>query len=136
MNWFSLSGEINRVTFIIRLLIIWFVPALLFFLASELIQDALGMKSYLISKSALEMVIMLLSSPSIMKRLRNINWSTKWVWIFIVLPVLNIRNFILFEWDLSVFRLYSITIFMIVISIFSLFLLFKKGNASIEADQP
>ncbi len=143
LDWFSYKGVIGRKTFVIRILAIWIVCASIFYLVSDVIELGLGIETYLFSKSIVEFLIIVLCTPTITKRLNDINWSLYLLGIFVLAGVLSIRNYILFglyadkDSFISVITLLPGIAIGIAAIFLMLVLMFKKGCLGYEeAIQP
>lgn len=128
MNIFTINGELNRINFFIRILLIWSAFAVLFYLSSGALEQMLGVKGYLILKSIVEIIIVLLCIPSIIRRLRDINWPVSLSTLFILIGILSIRNFLLFGININPTLFYLISTLDIIAFILLLILIFKKGD--------
>lgn len=133
MNWFSLNGTIGRWEFVRRLLVICASLALVFYWASDAIESAVGLKGYVLLKSASGSLMVVLCIPSIMKRLRDINWTAQLAWLYLAAGLLSVQNIILFSSLVLEVRFISATTMtpFLVINIAALavllVLVFKRG---------
>ena len=134
MDWFLFQGVIKRKTFVVRLLVIWLVSISVFYLASNMIQQGLGIKAYFISKSIAELLIILLCLPSLVKRLRDIGWSIHVAGLFVLAGIFSVRNYSLFGLYVADNQFISITALLpgLAINLASLLvllvLIFKRGS--------
>jgi uncharacterized membrane protein YhaH (DUF805 family) len=92
MDWFSFNGQIGRKVFIVRILVVCVTLGLLFYVASDLIYEAMITKGYFILKSTIESLMVVLCIPSVVKRLRDINWTTQVAWLFAIAGIFSVRN--------------------------------------------
>ena len=138
MNWFSLSGTIGRRDFALRLLVICVSLALGFYLASDAIESGIGLKGYVLLKSAFASLMVILCIPSITKRLRDINWTTQLAWLYLAAGLFSVQNIILFSLHVLGVKFISATVmtpfFVINVAAFAvlLVLIFKRGVLSGE----
>ena len=138
MNWFSLGGRIGRRDFALRLLVICVSLALGFYLFSDTIESAIGLKGYVLLKSAFASLMVILCIPSITKRLRDINWTTQLAWLYLAAGLFSVQNIILFSLHILGVKFISATVmtpfFVINVAALAvlLVLIFKRGVLSGE----
>jgi len=95
MDWFIPRGKIGRKDFAIRVLAIMVISGGIFLLVSDLILRSFGSLGYLTFKSFVGLLIIALSLPTIIKRLRDINWPIQVATVFVFAGIFDIRNLVL-----------------------------------------
>jgi uncharacterized membrane protein YhaH (DUF805 family) len=109
-----------------------------FYLAANPIANAIGLKGYVIVKSAIASLMVILCIPSITKRLRDIDWTTQLAWLYFVAAIFSVQNIVLFSLHILGETFISATtmvpFFVINIAAFAvlLVLIFKRGVLSGE----
>jgi uncharacterized membrane protein YhaH (DUF805 family) len=138
MGWFSFNGKIGRKDFIIRLIAICVSIAGVFYLAADTIANTIGLKGYIIVKSAIASLMVILCIPSITKRLRDIDWTIQLAWLYFAAAIFSVQNIVLFSLHVLGETFISATtmvpFFVINIAAFAvlLVLIFKRGVLSGE----
>ncbi len=137
MDWISLKGQIGRKDFVIRLLIIWLIFAALIYIGYSTIGNRVEVKTLLVFRSIAEFFMMLLCLPSIIKRLRSINWSIYLAGLFAIAGLFDLRNLILLGMSISKIETYILITFNFLVLVIFLILVFKKGkNSNVQIAYP
>ncbi len=137
MDWISLKGQIGRKDFVIRLLIIWLIFAALIYIGYSTIGNRVEVKTLLVFKSIAEFLMILLCLPSIIKRLRSINWSSYFAGFFVLAGLFDLRNLILLGMSISSIQAYILIAFHFIVLVILLILVFKKGkNSNVQIAYP
>ncbi len=134
MDWLSFNGTIGRKDFIVRVLLIWISIGLAFYLASDIIYGVAKTKGYFITKSTVESIMVFLCIPSVVKRLRDIDWTTQVAWLFVITGIFSVRNIMLFSVYIAEDKFISATVMVPIFVIYAaaiaifLVLIFKPGK--------
>ena len=136
MDWLSFKGTIVRTQFLIRMVTILSLSYLILYFAYSFIPVSTDKIIYLTTKSAIDLFITLICLPTIVKRLRSINWSVNLAGIFFVICIFNVRNVLLVASNVSPMQFYLISSIEVVSLIILLCLLFKKSVGANENTNP
>jgi uncharacterized membrane protein YhaH (DUF805 family) len=130
MDWLSFRGCINRKKFAFRIVTIWVIFVIPFYVFENTLTENLDIKSFMILKLIIELIIVFVCIPSIIRRLREIEWPVFLSLLFLLSTVLSIRTLLLLGIQETAFIFYSSIFFGIISLIIFPFLLFKKGSAN------
>ncbi len=128
MDWITFKGQLERKNFVIRVLSISLISIMALYFSSHAIQGYIGIKNYLFLKSFVEISIILLCLPSIVKRLRDIKWPIYLSVLFVLMNIFNVRNFLLVGISVSPIQFYILTGLDLICLFILLCLIFKKGQ--------
>ncbi len=126
MEWFTFKGKLTRKIFIIRVVSIWIPFATLHYFIRTNEYQMINIETRLITYSIVDLLIVLFCLPSIVKRLRSINWSVYLSSMFVLITILDFRNILLIGISLSEIQTYFILGLAVTCLILFIFLIFKR----------
>mgnify|MGYP000494596044 CR=1 FL=1 len=124
------KGVLNRKEFIIRMVLFWTISLALFYVLHLSLRDYFEIRTFLITKSIIAVGLVLIITPVIVKRLRDIEWPIWLSIIFFLSTAINLKNLILADISIPLTSMTGLMLLDLASLIVFLFLLFKKGSSS------